>query len=1205
MTSTINSIKHRKNIQSLLKCIYTVLIGIVLLNPIHATHIVGGQLSYRNLGHNYYEVTIVFRRDCKPDTEPFDPIAQLGIFYTDNQKAYNIGHDGVIQIKLTSVETLQDTIPNVCIGKYQEVCVQQTIYKDTLYLPEDDYNRGYILVYQRCCRNSTLLNIIDPLETGSTYTATITPLNLKQGNSNPYFGEKFPPIYICANKPFLFNHSAIDYDGDSLVYNLCTPYKGKTKAFPGGRPDFPPYDTVIWKSPFSITNVIGSPFAIDSKTGMITATPNIVGQFVVGICAYEYRKGELIGYSRRDFELNIVPCGQKPTAAFERSSGLCDGLKVNFRNLSTDGIEFTWYFDWKSNKNLISKDFNPMFTYSKEGEYEVVLIAKNGDCDDTSHLIIKVIDPKLLADFDYTLSCDTKVGLQIKDKSSSNYNITNRQWMLSGPKDTIVSNLPDPVFSLKGDGKISIKLTITDENGCTASITKMLEVKIVNVDLLPDLTICRGDSAKLVKNPDPHLSYNWEPKSTLNLNNPSDPFAKPTTKTTYTVTITDGPCSVIKQVTVSVRDKINISVMGDTSICDGLIDLTAKSDSATTFIWSLNPNFIPVLFTGSHYIDHINGSKTFYVKGGNGDQCQDSTSITISDHSVKLRYDSIYTVCVEDTVTIHIANLNPADQLVINWLPNSIILSPLNVLNPKILCPSPGRYVLYFTIKNQFACEYSDSIVINAVTPPDPDFTIENECGSLRIKVNATSHGSINWDFGDGMGSSHERSTSYEYKRHGKYIVRLTVDSICTRMLQKEITIVELKINLRDTVISCNGESVQLNPGGDPKYHYEWTPATGLDNPTSPNPTATVSVSTKYYVKITDPDFPDSCSLSDTICVFVPAKLLLHAVPDTILCEKAKITLKVSSNQNGTEYEWCDRFNHPIGKGPEIEVTPDSTTFYIVKAFDPYGCGSRDTVYVELFELNATLSGPDFICIGDSTFIRVNPGPGTNYHYKWSPKDFILGSDTSSIVYVKPDQTTQFTVKISNDHHCDWELSKTINVNNPKSGLSVDAEPDTIVAGQTSQLMATKHDNWKYIWKPQDGTLNDSSIYNPIAKPIRTTVYTVTVTDENGCTATATIRVVVKTCEESFFIPNAFSPNNDKVNDILYVRSLPNAFLDMELIIYNRWGTKVFTSNNVNDGWDGKFKNESLTPDVYGYGLKITCPDGRKIAKKGNISIIK
>jgi gliding motility-associated-like protein len=116
----------------------------------------------------------------------------------------------------------------------------------------------------------------------------------------------------------------------------------------------------------------------------------------------------------------------------------------------------------------------------------------------------------------------------------------------------------------------------------------------------------------------------------------------------------------------------------------------------------------------------------------------------------------------------------------------------------------------------------------------------------------------------------------------------------------------------------------------------------------------------------------------------------------------------------------------------------------------------------------------------------------------------------------------------------------------------------------------------------------------------------VTVFDRFNCPHVfqITIKVVFPDCDSStVFIPNAFSPNEDGHNDVLYVRG--NNINHIHLIIYNRWGEKVFESNQLNVGWDGTYKNKKLSPDVFAYYLEVLCIGGRNYSKKGNISLLK
>ena len=1201
--------KHQINItgKKIIRIAITLFIFFAFQQFSFSTHLVGGQLSYKCLGNGFYEIRLVVRRDCLngADTVFFDNPAVIGAFYGNGQKAFRVGIDGVFEMDYVKNDTLREKVDNFCVGKNQEVCVHEAIYTKKIYLPFDE--RGYILAYQRCCRNTSLTNVVEPLESGTTYAIKFSAIDLLSCNSNPQFGN-FPPIYVCVNKPFVFDHSATDLDGDSLVYMLCKPNLGKTRLTPAGRPDSPPFDSVVFKSPYTLDDLMnggsgGVPLKIDSKTGILTANPNTLGQFLVGVCVLEYRDGKLLSYATRDFELNIVPCGISPIASFIRNSSICDGLNQKFTSTSKDANFYEWFFDFNNNRNLKSSDQDPSFKYTKSGTYEVVLVVRNGECTDTARQTIVIIEPGLIPDFNVKVDCSADLTIIVKDSSRSNYTISNYDWRLTGNGNNLTSNLKDPVFKLSNDGRITIELTITDVNGCTSVLSKTLEISTIDIELIGnEKDICKGDSVRLVKNPNPRFNYTWSPTTGLDLTIPSNPLAKPQSTTKYRVTITDGNCIVEKEILINVRGLVNLKIQGDTTTCDGDISLTASSDSTSYFEWSFNRNFNPIEFTGSNFKTKIFGNKIVYVRAGSKDQCQVILAVQLLDRSLQLKYPKQLVLCAEDTTSFKIEQVNASDIVTINWEPNPIIVNSTNPLMPIIYVSKPGIYVLKFKATNQFNCMVSDSILVQAVAPPDADFKIESECGSLKVTVTTSGNKIVNWDFGDGIGKANTPIAMYTYSKSGNYKITLTVDSVCTRSLSKEFTFVEINVNLKDTVLACYGETVELNPGGNNEFVYNWIPVDGLDDPKSSNPKAKLTRTTTYYVEITDPKFP-GCSKKDTLTVFVPKRIELEVSKDTLLCEPARIILNASSKNPLVKIIWCDQAGKEIGSGNSITVEANVTQFYQIKAEDEYGCKTLDTIHVEVVLLKAELRGPSVICLGDSAMITVVGEGLSRYSYDWTPKEGIIGSSTESKVTVNPKVNTSYTVKIIDSSGCNWTLTHTINVNDPSNKVFANADPIMIVPGYKSQLTTVDMAGYKYKWSPDDGSLNNSEIFNPVAMPLKTTTYVVTVTDEAGCTATASVTIMVKSCADAVFIPNAFSPNGDSKNDFFLPRS--QFITKMNMVIYNRWGQKLFETSEQNPGWDGTFKGERLGPDVFGYLIKFQCFENLEYTKKGNVSIIK
>ena len=136
--------------------------------------------------------------------------------------------------------------------------------------------------------------------------------------------------------------------------------------------------------------------------------------------------------------------------------------------------------------------------------------------------------------------------------------------------------------------------------------------------------------------------------------------------------------------------------------------------------------------------------------------------------------------------------------------------------------------------------------------------------------------------------------------------------------------------------------------------------------------------------------------------------------------------------------------------------------------------------------------------------------------------------------------------------------------------------------------------------------VSSASIYNPIASPTQTTTFTVIVTDINTCSNKDTITVTVLNADcssKSIYMPNAFSPNGDGINDVFMVRS--SILKNMHLEIYDRWGNRVFETNNLNEGWNGTYKGQQAAEDAYGYYFSGECLQGNKITLKGNVTLLK
>jgi len=140
-----------------------------------------------------------------------------------------------------------------------------------------------------------------------------------------------------------------------------------------------------------------------------------------------------------------------------------------------------------------------------------------------------------------------------------------------------------------------------------------------------------------------------------------------------------------------------------------------------------------------------------------------------------------------------------------------------------------------------------------------------------------------------------------------------------------------------------------------------------------------------------------------------------------------------------------------------------------------------------------------------------------------------------------------------------------------------------------------------YLWTP-DVAINNPTSRFPTVNPTENTRYYVTTTNAHGCSATDSLRVLVRQ-EYYAGIPDIFSPNNDGENDELKIRG--NGIQDIEFYVYNRYGEKVFESENINIGWNGTYSGEDMNPGVFVYFAKITYENGFEEILKGDVTLVR
>ena len=360
-----------------------------ILTPVfcHATHIAGGEITYKYLDTNKYLVRLTLFVDCFNGSTGAIALDSNAVFaYFDADTDTLINFDEIERSNPTRIEELHYN----CVKFTSDACVDRYIYE---YEKSIDPGRsGIIIAFQRCCRNGTITNLLNPQDAGATYWAYIPPDTVVSVNSSPYFTE-LPPNFLCTNAPLIFDHSAIDPDGDSLAYTLVSPFDGADPFNPRPVPaSNPPYSEVIYRSPYNISQMMGakSGLTIDVNSGELRVTPESIGQFVVGIKVSEYRNGVLLSEVIRDYQFNVYNCEFETQANFINPDRVCHDT-VYFKDKSSKAQYYSWDFGVTTRSDDTSSAVNPYWLYPDDGKYKVTLIVGNLDCMDTFYNFVTIV----------------------------------------------------------------------------------------------------------------------------------------------------------------------------------------------------------------------------------------------------------------------------------------------------------------------------------------------------------------------------------------------------------------------------------------------------------------------------------------------------------------------------------------------------------------------------------------------------------------------------------------------------------------------------------------------------------------------------------------------------------------------------------------------------------------------------------------------
>jgi gliding motility-associated-like protein len=562
----------------------------------------------------------------------------------------------------------------------------------------------------------------------------------------------------------------------------------------------------------------------------------------------------------------------------------------------------------------------------------------------------------------------------------------------------------------------------------------------------------------------------------------------------------------------------------------------------------------------------------------------DSIRIEIETPFIKTSNDTA--ICVGASVP-----LETVGGITYSWLP----LEGLNnsyISNPIALVEKTTQYIVSGRSKN--GCSASDTVNISVL--PNPTITVSNDtafCGDSGVRLTASGAQYYSWSPTEGLSDPLVSNPLAVPLKTTHYKVIGRNESGCSSGDSVVLTVLpSLKVSISKDTSICNDQKVQLNAEGGNSFH--WSPAEGLSNTEIANPIASPDRSVNYTVRITN---SDKCSAVDSVKVYVLPKPVLQLTSDTIICNGSTIELKA---MGGASYKWSPSISLNDSNVSNPLATPSSNTIYSVVVKDEKGCSNIDSVEVQIKDKSLFGVVLDNLVSCENQPLQLQAYGG--HKFSWAPIEGLSNANIANPI-AKLSKSFTYSVTIM-DTICNEKEVYLVPISiNAANTVPVSKSGDITCNVPTVQLRVNASGE-SFIWSPSVG-LSNPSIANPAASPTVSTLYTVDVVNSNGCSSKGSVFVNVSKNDDFklYEMPNAFTPNNDGLNDCFGMSKWGAVKIDY-FEIYNRWGQLVFTANNASICWDGTKKGVKQPSGTYVFKLKVETFCG-VVEKIGNVMLIR
>jgi gliding motility-associated-like protein len=631
--------------------------------------------------------------------------------------------------------------------------------------------------------------------------------------------------------------------------------------------------------------------------------------------------------------------------------------------------------------------------------------------------------------------------------------------------------------------------------------------------------------------------------------------------------------SYCKRVTV-----ISPTVMAFNSgpVCSGAT-LTLSATGASSYTW--NPGGL----NGGTVVVTPTANTVYSVTGLSGICTATATTSVSVTTGISLSVNATQTaLCIGNTVTITATGASSY-----TWNPGGSTLSAIVV--------SPTATTVYSVSSNNGSCNVIKTVSIQVSNTPVLNLTNSGAiCAGNSATLTCTGAPTFTWMPGNLTGSV----ISVSPPSNASYTV-LAGTGTCSNSAVSDVTVNPVPVlNVSNSATICSGNSLTLNATGATTYTWNPGASVGSINVVNPNSTTIYSITGDS----------NNCSSTATVLVTVNSSPSITATNTSSGCVGDIISLFSNSNP-GVTYQWSGPNGYSSSvQNPTFTASSESVngTYTVVASLN--GCSSQGltNISVSTFSLIQILSNDKTGCAAFCTSFSIAAGTST-LPVSWMFGDGNQGLGNNLTHCFTRSGSYTVGVMVNNPAGCSSTGSTVINVL-PKPVADFNYSPIRPITGEEVKFTDASYDSiisWSWFFMSTSQFVSDQQ--NPVFVYPDEGVYAVALVVKNNFGCMDTLVKVLNVFEEAMlYIPNAFTPNNDGLNDLFTPKGV--GITDYEMMIFDRWGEKIFESKKFEKGWDGTVqgKGKQLCPsDIYIYKIKYTTIFEEAFERVGHVSLIK